>query len=155
MFSLREPGHRWDPRKQRPEFWRWANTELAPGQTMRVFPLSNWTEVDVWHYIRREQIPVVPLYFAADRPVVERDGQLIMIDDDRYPLAAGERPTMCKVRFRTLGCYPLTAAIRSDAADLDAIIAEMQTNSRSERAGRLIDGQGGGSMERKKVEGYF
>lgn len=155
VFSLREPGHRWDPRRQRPEFWRWANTELAEGQTMRVFPLSNWTEVDVWHYIRRERIPVVPLYFAQPRPVVERGGQLIMVDDDRYPLANGERPVLREVRFRTLGCYPLTAAVRSQARDIEALLAEMLLSRTSERAGRLIDGEGGGSMESKKSEGYF
>ncbi len=156
IFSLREPGHRWEPRKQRPEFWRSANTELADGQTMRVFPLSNWTELDVWRYIKRESIPVVPLYFAAPRPVVERDGGLIMIDDDRYPLADGERPQQRLVRFRTLGCYPLTAAVESKAESLDELIDEMRSDRRSERAGRLIDGEGGGkSMESKKAEGYF
>jgi sulfate adenylyltransferase subunit 2 len=155
MFSLREPGHRWEPRKQRPEFWRSANTELADGQTMRVFPLSNWTELDVWRYIRRESIPVVPLYFAAPRPVVERDGALIMIDDDRYPLLDGEVPTERLVRFRTLGCYPLTAAVESKAENLDELIDEMRGDRRSERAGRLIDGEGGKSMESKKTEGYF
>jgi sulfate adenylyltransferase subunit 2 len=155
MFSLREPGHRWEPRKQRPEFWRSANTELAEGQTMRVFPLSNWTELDVWRYIRRESIPVVPLYFAAPRPVVERDGALIMIDDDRYPLLDGEVPMERLVRFRTLGCYPLTAAVESKAENLDELIDEMRGDRRSERAGRLIDGEGGKSMESKKTEGYF
>ncbi len=155
MFSLREPGHRWEPRKQRPEFWRSANTELADGQTMRVFPLSNWTELDVWRYIRRESIPVVPLYFAAPRPVVERDGALIMIDDDRYPLLDGEVPAERLVRFRTLGCYPLTAAVESKAENLDELIDEMRDDRRSERAGRLIDGEGGKSMESKKTEGYF
>lgn len=155
MFSLREPGHRWEPRRQRPEFWRWANTELAEGQTMRVFPLSNWTELDVWHYIRRECIPVVSLYFAQLRPVVQRGDQLIMVDDERYPLVNGERPTLRAIRFRTLGCYPLTAAVESVAKDLDALLMEMLCNRRSERAGRLIDGEGGGSMERKKMEGYF
>ena len=155
MFSLREPGHRWEPRKQRPEFWRSANTELADGQTMRVFPLSNWTELDVWRYIKREQIPVVPLYFAKPRPVVERDGQLIMVDDDRYPLRDGERPQDRLVRFRTLGCYPLTAAVESKAENLDELIDEMRADRRSERAGRLIDGEGGKSMESKKAEGYF
>jgi len=155
MFSLREPGHRWEPRKQRPEFWRSANTELAEGQSMRVFPLSNWTELDVWRYIKREAIPVVPLYFAAPRPVVERDGQLIMIDDDRYPLHDGEQPEQRVVRFRTLGCYPLTAAVESKAENLDELIDEMRSDRRSERAGRLIDGEGGKSMESKKAEGYF
>jgi sulfate adenylyltransferase subunit 2 len=155
MFSLREPGHRWEPRKQRPEFWRSANTELAEGQTMRVFPLSNWTELDVWRYIKREAIPVVPLYFAKPRPVVERDGQLIMVDDDRYPLHEGEKPEERLVRFRTLGCYPLTAAVESKAETLDELIDEMRADRRSERAGRLIDGEGGKSMESKKAEGYF
>lgn len=155
VFSLRQPGYRWDPRKQRPEFWRWANTELVHGQTMRVFPLSNWTEIDVWHYIRRERIRVVSLYFAAPRPVVERGGALIMVDDDRFPLADGEQPTVTDVRFRTLGCYPLTAAIRSAAKDLDTLLAEMLVDRQSERAGRLIDGEGGGSIESKKIEGYF
>jgi sulfate adenylyltransferase subunit 2 len=155
MFSLREPGHRWEPRKQRPEFWRSANTELAEGQTMRVFPLSNWTELDVWRYIKREAIPVVPLYFAKPRPVVEREGQLIMVDDDRYPLHEGEKPEERLVRFRTLGCYPLTAAVESKAETLDELIDEMRADRRSERAGRLIDGEGGKSMESKKTEGYF
>ncbi|GLX93461.1 sulfate adenylyltransferase subunit CysD [Herbidospora sp. NBRC 101105] len=155
IFSLREPGHRWEPRSQRPEFWWQANTELADGQTMRVFPLSNWTELDVWRYIRREEIPVVPLYFAADRPVVERNGSLIMVDDDRYPLEPGERPVQRRVRFRTLGCYPLTSAVESKAENIDEIIDEMGRDRRSERAGRLIDGEGGTSMESKKSEGYF
>jgi sulfate adenylyltransferase subunit 2 len=155
IFSLREPGHRWEPRKQRPEFWRTANSQLSDGQTMRVFPMSNWTELDVWRYIQREQIEVVPLYFAKERPVVERDGQLIMVDDDRYPLVDGERPHLRSVRFRTLGCYPLTAAVESKADNLDDLLAEMLIDRRSERAGRLIDGEGGGSMESKKTEGYF
>jgi sulfate adenylyltransferase subunit 2 len=155
IFSLREPGHRWEPRSQRPEFWQWANTELAEGQSMRVFPLSNWTELDIWRYIAREKIPVVPLYFAAPRPVVERDGSLIMVDDDRYPLLAGERPRARQVRFRTLGCYPLTAAVESTATTIDELIEEMRTGRSSERSGRLIDGDGGRSMESKKAEGYF
>jgi sulfate adenylyltransferase subunit 2 len=155
VFSLREPGHRWEPRKQRPEFWRTANTQLADGQTMRVFPMSNWTELDVWRYVQREGIDVVPLYFAKERPVVDRDGQLIMIDDDRYPLDDGETPQMRKVRFRTLGCYPLTAAVESEAETMDDLLAEMLVDRRSERSGRLIDGEGGGSMESKKTEGYF
>jgi sulfate adenylyltransferase subunit 2 len=155
VFSLREPGHRWEPRKQRPEFWRTANTQLSEGQTMRVFPLSNWTELDVWRYVQREAIPVVPLYFSEPRPVVDRGGQLIMIDDDRYPLNDGEQPVIKDVRFRTLGCYPLTAAVESQAKDLDALIEEMLVDRRSERSGRLIDGEGGGSMESKKTEGYF
>ena len=155
VFSLREPGHRWEPRKQRPEFWRTANTQLSEGQTMRVFPMSNWTELDVWRYIEREQIEVVPLYFAKDRPVVDRDGQLIMVDDDRYPLKDGEQPEMRSVRFRTLGDYPLTAAVESTADTMDDLLAEMLVDRRSERSGRLIDGEGGGSMESKKTEGYF
>jgi len=155
IFSLREPGHRWEPRKQRPEFWRTANTTLAPGQTMRVFPLSNWTELDVWEYIRREDIQIPALYFAKERPVVERDGVLIAVDDDRLPLQAGERPQLRSVRFRTLGCYPLSGAVESEAADIDTLIAEMRESKLSERSGRLIDGEGGGSMEAKKAEGYF
>ena len=155
IFSLREPGHRWEPRKQRPEFWRTANTMLAEGQTMRAFPISNWTEFDIWRYIRRENIPIVDLYFARPRPVVERDGTLIMVDDDRFPLREGEVPQMRSVRFRTLGCYPLSGAVESTAADLDTLIAEMLESNVSERAGRLIDGEGSGSMEAKKAEGYF
>ncbi|MEZ5115690.1 MAG: sulfate adenylyltransferase subunit CysD [Candidatus Nanopelagicales bacterium] len=155
VFSLREPGHRWDPRKQRPEFWRTANTTLAQGQTMRSFPLSNWTELDIWRYIRREGIEIVDLYFSQPRPVVERDGVLIMVDDERFPLQPGEEPQLRSVRFRTLGCYPLSGAVESYAADLDTLIAEMEESKISERAGRLIDGEGGGSMEAKKAEGYF
>ena len=155
IFSLREPGHRWDPRKQRPEFWRTANTALAEGQTMRAFPLSNWTELDVWRYIEREGIEIPALYFAKERPVVQRDGTWIMVDDDRYPLEQGEMPEMKSVRFRTLGCYPLTGAVESTADDLPTLIAEMRESKISERAGRLIDGEGGGSMESKKAEGYF
>jgi len=156
IFSLREPGHRWEPRKQRPEFWRTANTMLTEGQTMRAFPISNWTEFDVWRYIRRENIPIVDLYFARPRPVVERDGTWIMVDDDRLPMRAGEEPQMRSVRFRTLGCYPLSGAVEStDAVNLDTLIAEMLTSNISERAGRLIDGEGSGSMESKKAEGYF
>ena len=155
IFSLREPGHRWDPRKQRPEFWRTANTALAEGQTMRAFPLSNWTELDVWRYIEREGIEIPALYFAKERPVVQRDGTWIMVDDDRYPLDQGETPEMKSVRFRTLGCYPLTGAVESTADDLPTLIAEMEESKISERAGRLIDGEGGGSMESKKAEGYF
>ena len=155
IFSLREPGHRWDARKQRPEFWRTANTRLSEGQTMRAFPISNWTEMDVWHYIRRENIDIVDLYFAKPRPVVERDGVLIMADDERLPLKEGEVPQMRNVRFRTLGCYPLSGAVESDAADLDTLIKEMGQSKMSERAGRLIDGEGGSSMEAKKAEGYF
>jgi sulfate adenylyltransferase subunit 2 len=155
IFSLREPGHRWDPRKQRPEFWRTANTVLADGQTMRAFPISNWTEFDIWRYIRREQIPIPDLYFAKPRPVVEREGTWIMVDDDRLPLREGEVPEIRSVRFRTLGCYPLSGAVESTAADLDTLIAEMLESNVSERAGRLIDGEGSGSMEAKKAEGYF
>lgn len=155
IFSLREPGHRWDPRKQRPEFWRTANTQLSPGQSMRVFPLSNWTELDIWRYIQREGIEIPALYFAKERPVVERDGVLIMVDDDRFPLKEGEVPVMKSVRFRTLGCYPLSGAVESTADNLVDLIAEMESSNVSERAGRLIDGEGGGSMEAKKAEGYF
>lgn len=155
IFSVREPGHRWDPRRQRPEFWRWPNTHLTEGQSIRVFPLSNWTEVDIWRYIRREDIPVVPLYFAAPRPVVERGGVLLMVDDDRFPLRQGETPEHRWVRFRTLGCYPLTAAVESTATTLDELIDETSADRRSERAGRLIDGDGGSSLETKKSEGYF
>lgn len=155
IFSLREPGHRWDARKQRPEFWRTANTRLSEGQTMRSFPISNWTEMDVWNYIRRENIEIVDLYYSRPRPVVERDGVLIMADDERLPLREGEEPQMRSVRFRTLGCYPLSGAVESEAADLDTLIKEMGQSKMSERAGRLIDGEGGGSMEAKKAEGYF
>ena len=155
VFSLREPGHRWDARKQRPEFWRTTNSRLAEGQTMRSFPISNWTELDVWEYIRKENIEIPSLYFAAPRPVVERSGTLIMVDDDRLPLEDGEEPEIRTVRFRTLGCYPLTGAVESDAADLDTLIEEMGQSKMSERSGRLIDGEGGGSMEAKKAEGYF
>jgi sulfate adenylyltransferase subunit 2 len=155
IFSLREAGHRWEPRKQRPEFWRTANTRLTEGQTMRAFPISNWTEFDVWRYIRRENIEIVDLYFAKPRPVVERDGTLIMVDDERLPLREGETPMMKSVRFRTLGCYTLTGAVESEAADLDSLLTEMLESNVSERAGRLIDGEGGGSMEAKKAEGYF
>jgi len=155
IFSLREPGHRWEPRKQRPEFWRTANTTLAPGQTMRVFPLSNWTELDVWRYIEREEIEIPSLYFAKPRPVVQRDGVLIMVDDERFPLQPGEEPVLTSVRFRTLGCYPLSGAVESTADTLGDLIAEMEASKVSERAGRLIDGEGGGSMEAKKAEGYF
>ncbi len=155
IFSVRGPGHRWDPRRQRPELWSLYNARLAPGETVRVFPLSNWTELDVWDYVAAEAIPVVPLYFAAPRPVVERDGQLIVVDDDRFRLRPGETPTMRRVRFRTLGCYPLSGAIESEADTLDAVIAEMRASRRSERQGRLIDRDQAGSMEKKKQEGYF
>ena len=155
IYSLREPGHRWDPRKQRPEFWRTANTQLAPEQSMRVFPLSNWTELDIWRYIQRESIEIPDLYFAKMRPVVEREGTLLMVDDERFPLDQGEVPEMKSVRFRTLGCYPLSGAVESTADNLVDLIAEMETSKLSERSGRLIDGEGGGSMEAKKAEGYF
>ncbi len=155
IFSLRMPGHRWEPRRQRPEMWRTVNAELTEGQTMRTFPLSNWTELDVWRYVRREGLPVVPLYFAAERPVVIRSGSLIVVDDERMPLEAGEVPQMRMVRFRSLGCYPLSAAVDSPAATLDDLITEMEASRESERAGRLIDGEGGASMEAKKIEGYF
>ena len=155
IFSHRSASHAWDPRNQRPELWRVFNTRIRPGESMRVFPLSNWTEFDVWDYIRAEEIPVVPLYFAKERPVVTRDGALIVVDDDRLPLEDGETPQMMRVRFRTLGCYPLTGAIRSDADTLDAVIAEMRSAASSERQGRVIDRDEAASMERKKREGYF
>jgi sulfate adenylyltransferase subunit 2 len=155
VFSLRQPGHRWEPRSQRPEMWRTYNTRLAPGQTMRVFPLSNWTELDVWRYTQRENIPVVPLYFAQERPVVQRSGSLIMVDDDRFPLQDGETPEMCLIRFRSLGCYPLSAAVESPVTNIEELIEELVTTRLSERAGRLIDGEKSASMEAKKVEGYF
>ena len=155
VFSFRTEQHRWDPKNQRPELWRLYNVRTNPGESIRVFPLSNWTELDVWRYIRRERIPIVPLYFAAERPVVDRDGMLIMVDDDRLPLADGERVQRRTVRFRTLGCYPLTGAIESAAATLDEIIDEMRTATTSERQGRAIDRDRSGSMERKKQEGYF
>ena len=155
VFSFRSAGHRWDPRHQRPELWRLYNTRISPGESIRVFPLSNWTELDVWSYIDREEIPIVPLYFAAERPVVERDGTLIMVDDERMPLAEGERPERRTVRFRTLGCYPLTGAIQSRARTVAEIVREMRTVTTSERQGRVIDRDQSGSMERKKWEGYF
>jgi sulfate adenylyltransferase subunit 2 len=155
IFSHRSAAHAWDPRNQRPELWRLFNTRIREGESMRVFPLSNWTELDVWEYIRAENIPVVPLYFAKERPVVERSGALIMVDDDRLPLEPGETPKMMRVRFRTLGCYPLTGAIESEAETLDDIIDEMRASTTSERQGRLIDTDESGSMEKKKREGYF
>ena len=155
VFSLRSPEHRWDPKNQRPEPWRLYNTRKKPGESFRVFPISNWTEADVWDYILQENIPVVPLYFAAERPVVERDGALIMRDDERLPLKPGEEARMRMVRFRTLGCYPLTGAVESTAASLPEIIAEMRASRSSERQGRIIDHDGAGSMEAKKQEGYF
>jgi sulfate adenylyltransferase subunit 2 len=155
IFSFRSAAHAWDPRNQRPELWRLFNTRTREGESMRVFPLSNWTELDVWEYVQAEDIPVVPLYFAKERPVVERSGTLIMVDDDRLPLLPGETPQMRKVRFRTLGCYPLSGAVESDATSLDGIIAEMRKSTTSERQGRLIDSDEAGSMEKKKREGYF
>ena len=155
VFSFRSAQHRWDPKQQRPELWALYNARKRPGESLRVFPLSNWTELDVWQYIWLEQIPIVPLYFAAVRPVVERDGTLIMVDDERLPLAPGEQPMMKKVRFRTLGCYPLTGAIESDADTLPAIIEEMLLTRTSERSGRVIDHDAAASMEQKKQEGYF
>ena len=155
VFSFRSAAHRWDPKQQRPELWQLYNARLAPGESIRVFPLSNWTELDVWRYIEREGIEVVPLYFAAPRPVVERDGLLIMADDERMRLAPGEVPVERMVRFRTLGCYPLSGAIESEAATLADIIAEMRVSTTSERQGRAIDGEAGASMEAKKQAGYF
>ncbi len=155
VFSVRSASHGWDPKNQRPELWSLYNTRLRAGESVRVFPLSNWTELDVWEYIRAERIDVVPLYFAAPRQVVERNGQLIMVDDERMRLAPGEVPVTRVVRFRTLGCYPLTAAIESQSADLDAVIAEMSATRTSERHGRLIDHDERSAMEVKKREGYF
>ncbi len=155
VFSFRTAAHRWDPKQQRPELWSLYNTRKAKGESFRVFPLSNWTELDIWQYIHAERIPVVPLYFAAERPVVERSGSLIMVDDERLPLLPGERPMMRRVRFRTLGCYPLTGAIESEAATVEDIILEMLSARTSERQGRLIDHDGAASMEQKKQEGYF
>ena len=155
IFSFRSTQHRWDPKLQRPELWRLYNARKNKGESMRVFPLSNWTELDIWQYIHREQIPIVPLYFSKERPVVERDGALIMVDDERMPLAPGEQPMMKKVRFRTLGCYPLTGAVESEADTLTAIIQEMLLARTSERQGRVIDHDSTGSMEKKKQEGYF
>ena len=155
VFSIRESGHRWDPKNQRPELWSLYNTHLQAGQTVRVFPLSNWTEADIWQYIQAQNIPIVPLYLAAPRPVVQRAGQWIMVDDDRFVFAPGEAVQMRQVRFRTLGCWPLTAAIESDATTLQAVIAETLAARNSERQGRLIDSDTPGSMEKKKQEGYF
>jgi sulfate adenylyltransferase subunit 2 len=155
IFSHRSAAHAWDPRNQRPELWRLFNTRIREGESMRVFPISNWTELDVWEYVLAENIPVVPLYFAKERPVVERSGTLIMVDDDRLPLLPGETPEMRKVRFRTLGCYPLSGAIESEADTLRDIIGEMRQATTSERQGRLIDTDEAGSMEKKKREGYF
>jgi sulfate adenylyltransferase subunit 2 len=155
IFSLRGPGHTWDPRRQRPEPWHLFNTRLAPGETMRVFPLSNWTERQIWHYIHRESIPVVPLYFAAERPVVPRDGKLIMVDRASSHLRLDGETMQRRIRFRTLGCWPLTAALESSAADAEAVLAELLESRWSERQGRLVDGARNASMERKKRDGYF
>ena len=155
IFSFRSAGHRWDPKAQRPELWKLYNAKKSPGESIRVFPISNWTELDVWQYIHLENIPIVPLYYAAERPVVERDGQLIMVDDDRMRFNPGETPQMKSVRFRTLGDYPLTGAVESTADTLPAIIQEMLLTTTSERQGRAIDHDQAGSMEKKKQEGYF
>lgn len=155
VFSFRSAQHRWEPKAQRPELWRLYNARKLPGESIRAFPLSNWTELDIWQYIHLENIPIVPLYFADRRPVVERDGVLIMVDDERMPLHAGETPELKSVRFRTLGCYPLTGAVESEADSLPAIIREMLLATTSERQGRVIDHDSTGSMEKKKIEGYF
>jgi len=155
VFSFRNAAHAWDPKRQRPELWHLANTQIKPGESMRVFPLSNWTELDVWTYIYLENIPVVPLYFAAERPVIKRGGMLVMVDDDRLPIDPGEKPELRKVRFRTLGCYPLTGAVESNAATVPAVIEELVAARSSEREGRVIDHDQSGSMEKKKQEGYF
>jgi sulfate adenylyltransferase subunit 2 len=155
VFSFRSANHRWDPKNQRPELWKLYNARINKGESIRVFPISNWTELDIWQYIHLESIPIVPLYYAAERPVVERDGTLIMLDDDRMPLRPGETPMMKSVRFRTLGCYPLTGAVESTASTLPAIIQEMLLTTTSERQGRVIDHDQGASMEKKKQEGYF
>jgi len=155
IFSVRDPGHRWNPREQRPELWRTYNTRLAPEQSMRVFPISDWTEADIWHYILQERIEVNPLYFAQERPMVQRGDQMIMVDDDRFELRNGELPFMKMVRFRTLGCYPLTAAVESTATTIEEVVEEVLQVKLSERATRLIDGENEDSMEKKKTEGYF
>jgi len=155
IFSVRARGHVWDPRRQRPELWSLYNTRLGPGETMRVFPLSNWTEADVWRYVAREELRVASLYFAAPRPTVERDGVLLIVDDERFPLAPGETPVERRVRVRTLGCYPLTGAVESDAETVEDILAELEAGGTSERVGRLIDRDQPASMERKKRQGYF
>jgi sulfate adenylyltransferase subunit 2 len=156
VFSFRDRNHRWDPKRQRPELWNLYNVRKNKGESMRVFPLSNWTELDVWQYIMREGIEIVPLYFAAERPTVERDGLLLMVDDERMRMEPGEQPVMRKVRFRTLGCYPLSGAVESDAATVEEIVAEMLLTKTSERQGRIIDKDAGSaSMEKKKQEGYF
>lgn len=155
IFSFRNSQHHWDPKQQRPELWNLYNTRINQGESIRVFPISNWTELDIWQYIYQENIPIVPLYFAQERPVIERDGTLIMVDDERMPLAQGETPMLKRVRFRTLGCYPLTGAVESEAASLSEIIQEMLLATTSERQGRVIDYDGAASMEKKKQEGYF
>jgi sulfate adenylyltransferase subunit 2 len=155
IFSFRSAQHRWDPKRQRPELWKLYNARKHKGESLRVFPLSNWTELDIWQYIYQQQIPIVPLYFSAQRPVVERDGALIMVDDDRMPLKPGEKPEMKSVRFRTLGCYPLTGAVESTAETLPEVIQEMLLTTSSERQGRVIDHDSAASMEKKKQEGYF
>ncbi|WOG29193.1 sulfate adenylyltransferase subunit CysD [Endozoicomonas sp. 8E] len=155
VYSFRDRHHRWDPKNQRPELWNIYNSEVEKGESIRVFPLSNWTELDIWQYIYRENIPIVPLYLSKERPVVERDGNLIMVDDERMPLEPGEKPVMRKVRFRTLGCYPLTGAVESEADTLPDVIQEMLLTKTSERQGRVIDHDSAGSMEKKKQEGYF
>ena len=156
LFSFRNSEHAWDPKNQRPEMWKCYNTEIHKGESIRVFPISNWTETDIWQYIKRENIPIVPLYFAAERPVVERDGQLILVDDDRLPLHPGENPQMKMVRFRTLGCYPLSGGVESTATDIDGIIEETLSAAESERTSRIIDkDSGSASMEKRKREGYF
>jgi sulfate adenylyltransferase subunit 2 len=155
VFSFRSSSHRWDPKNQRPELWHLYNARIRPGESIRVFPLSNWTELDVWQYIHREGIPIVPLYFAAPRPTVVRDGLILMVDDGRFPLRTGEVPVQRSIRFRTLGCYPLTGAVESEAATLPEIIREMLLTRTSERQGRAIDHDQAASMERKKQEGYF
>ncbi|WP_114952868.1 sulfate adenylyltransferase subunit CysD [Sphingosinicella terrae] len=155
IFSFRSANHRWDPKNQRPELWRVYNARKHPGESIRAFPLSNWTELDIWQYIHQEGIPIVPLYFSAPRPTVERDGLLLMVDDDRFPLRPGEAPVMRSIRFRTLGCYPLTGAVESEAATLEDIIREMLLTTTSERQGRAIDHDQAASMEKKKQEGYF
>ena len=155
IMSFRNQHHRWDPKRQRPELWQLYNTRIAPGESVRAFPISNWTELVIWQYIRREKIPVVPLYFAKMRPTVVRDGQIMMVDDERMPLNVGETPQMRMIRFRTLGCYPLTAAVESDATTIEEVVYETLSAKTSERAGRMIDYDKPGSMEQKKIEGYF
>lgn len=155
IMSFRNQHHRWDPKRQRPELWHIYNTRIHQGESVRAFPISNWTELDIWQYIKRENIPVVPLYFAKERPTVERDGQILMVDDERMPLMPGEVPQMRMIRFRTLGCYPLTAAVESTASNIDEVVYETLSARTSERAGRMIDYDKPGSMEQKKIEGYF